>query len=68
MGDFWGKSWLYRNVAEHVKIIWQDILFYEDGGQSIGLEHVRFQKMRQDMVKSKFYRKQEWTYVDLVIW
>lgn len=32
-----------------------------------GMKHVKFQKMGQDMVKLNFYRKQEWTCVDLVI-
>lgn len=27
-----------------------------------GTEHVKFQKLGQDMVKSKVYRKQEWTH------
>jgi hypothetical protein len=58
------EFWLCRNLSKHFRIIWQNS--YQGGGQDIGVEHVKFQKIDQDMIKPKFYRKQEWTYLDLV--
>jgi hypothetical protein len=46
-----------RKIAEHlirVEVRVQDV------------EHVKFQKMGQDLIKPKFYRKQDLTYFDFV--
>lgn len=49
------EFWSHRNLAEPFKIICQNISSQQSGG----VEHVKFQKMGQDMVKPKFYRKQK---------
>lgn len=54
--------WLHRNLVESFKIICQNISSQQSGG----LEHVKFQKMGQDMVKLKLCRKLERIYFDLI--
>lgn len=53
VGGFPEEFWLHRNLAEQSKIIWQNVLSYQ------GVDHDKFQKMGEDLVKFTFYRKQE---------
>jgi hypothetical protein len=36
VGGFPEEFWLYRNLSEHSKIIWQNILSYQGRGQDVG--------------------------------